>query len=269
MTALILKIIALVSMLIDHAGILLATAYPELSHILIWFRAIGRLAWPIFAFLLAEGFRHTLLTDKSTSEYAAGSRSLKFLMRLLAFALISEIPYDLAMGNNISFAADTNIFYTLFLGGMTVCLFERLKEKYSSLNMGHTTAFMGAILPTVVLAEILRADYGGVGVLLIFTMYAISNKPKPLRLAALGIFALSQFIPLALAYSLGIAIRMEYLMMIPFALAPVPLIAFYNGKRGFDVSKNSKWIKIYIKWLFYWAYPAHLAMLAAIALFVL
>ena len=181
-------------------------------------------------------------------------------MRLLAFALISEIPYDIAMGNNISFVASTNIFYTLFLGGMAICLYERLKKKYSHSGMGHTMAFMGAIFPTAVLAEILTADYGGLGVLFIFTMYAISDKPKLLRMAALGIFALSQFTPLVAAYSLGIAIRPGYLLMIPFALATVPLIALYNSQRGLDMLGNLRGAST--KWLFYWAYPAHLAVLA-------
>jgi len=83
-------------------------------------------------------------------------------------------------------------------------------------------------------------------------MYAV--KPRAARLTAMGVFALSQFIPLVMAHSLGIEIRLEYLLMIPFALATVPLVALYNGERG-----------IKAKWLFYAAYPAHLAVLAVIA----
>jgi hypothetical protein len=117
----------------------------------------------------------------------------------------------------------------------------------------HTMAVIAAILPTALLAEILSADYGGLGVFFIFAMYAL--KPKIPRLIAMSAFALSQFIPLAVAYNVGIAIPTEYLLMIPFALATVPIIAFYNGKRG-----------IKTKWLFYIAYPAHLAVLAVITL---
>jgi len=172
----------------------------------------------------------------------------KFLVRLLAFALISEIPYDLAMGNSINFAADTNIFYTLFLGCTAILVYERLKLKYD----WQTSAIIGALFPTALLAEILTADYGGMGVLFIFTMYAI--KHKPLRLAAMGGFALFQFLPLIPAYILGIDIRFEYLLAIPFALATVPLVAMYNGKRG-----------IQAKWLFYLIYPTHLVVLVVIA----
>jgi hypothetical protein len=229
MTAFALKVIALASMLIDHLAVVFPDYFP------FWLRGVGRLAWPIFAFLLAEGFRHTKSPEK-------------FLMRLLVFALISEIPYDIAMGNSINFFSNTNIFYTLFLGGMAICWYERMKKWYDK----QAFAAIGALLPTALLAEILSADYGGMGVLFIFAMYAI--KPQRLRLAAVGVFALSQFIPLIPAYFLGISIRLEYWLMIPFALATVPLIAMYNGNRGTQA-----------KWLFYWFYPAHLAVLAIIA----
>jgi hypothetical protein len=232
MTAFTLKIIALLAMLIDHTG----AAFPDIFPF--WFRCVGRLAWPIFAYLLAEGFRHTKAPEK-------------FLMRLLAFSFISEIPFDIVTGNAISFTANTNIFYTLFFGGMAICLCERIKERRG----WQTMAVIAAILPTAILAEILTVDYGGIGVLFIFAMYAI--KPKTPRLIAFGAFALSQFIPLAAAFFMGIEIPLKYLLMLPFALATVPLIAFYNGERGAKV-----------KWLFYLTYPAHLAVLAVISVMI-
>ena len=232
MTTFVLKIIALASMLFDHLAVVFPDIFP------FWFRGIGRLAWPIFAFLLADGFRHTKSPEK-------------FVMRLLAFALISEIPYDIAMGNNISFIANTNIFYTLFLGGMAICLYERMKNKYN----WKAAAFIGAVFPTAVFAELLTVDYGGIGVLFVFAVYAI--KPQRLRIAAVGVFALSQFIPLIPAHFLGIEIRLEYWLMIPFALATVPLVSMYNGKRG-----------VQAKWLFYLVYPVHLTVLAITAMTV-
>jgi len=228
MTAFALKTIALAAMLADHLAVVFPGTFP------FWFRGIGRLAWPIFAYLLAEGFRHTKAPEK-------------FLARLFAFALISEIPYDIAMGNNIDFFADTNIFYTLFLGGTAIFLYGRHQARSGR----QTMAFLAAILPTAILAEILSAEYRGIGVLFIYAMHAI--QPKTVRLTALGAFALSQFIPLAAAGSLGIGTKPEYLLL-PFALAAIPLLALYNGERGTRA-----------KWLFYWAYPAHLAAFAAIA----
>jgi hypothetical protein len=232
MTAFTLKIIALTAMFIDHTG----AAFPDVFPF--WFRCVGRLAWPIYAYLLAESFRHTKAQEK-------------FLMRLLAFAVISEIPFDLALGSEINFFANTNIFYTLFLGGTAICLYERFMEKRG----WQTMAVIAALFPTVILATILSTDYGSIGVLFIFAMYAV--KPKTLRLIAFGVFALSQFTPLAAAYFLGIDIPPDYLLMIPFALAAVPMIVLYNGWRG-----------IKAKWLFYWAYPAHLAVLAVLTVMI-
>ena len=140
MTAFTLKIIALSAMLIDHSAVVFPDIFP------FWFRGIGRLAYPIFVYVLAEGFRHT-------------KSPMKFLTRLFTFALISEIPFDLALTGKINFLADTNIFYTLFLGGAAVCLYERFKERHN----WQTMAVIAAILPTAVLAEIMSVDYGGAG----------------------------------------------------------------------------------------------------------
>ena len=170
-------------------------------------------------------------------------------MRLLAFAFITEIPYDIAFGNQINYIANTNIFYTLFLGGMAITLYERFKERRG----WQTMALLTAILPTVMLAQMLSVDYGSMGVLFIFAMYAI--KPRTPRLIAFGVFTLSQFFPLVAAYFMGIEVPLKYLMMIPFALATVPLIIKYNGERGRKA-----------KWLFYVAYPAHLAVFAVVAM---
>ena len=256
MTAFVLKIIALAAMVLDHAAI----AFPQ--HIPLEFRAVGRLAWPIFAYLLAEGFRHTKDPNR-------------FLLRLGVLALISQIPYSIAItwagqqdwqqgyqsyiswAQSISFTSNTNIFYTLFLGGVAIVLYERLHAKgYKSL------AYAGAILPAALSAELLTADYGGMGVLFIFAMYVIADRGY--RLVAMAAFSLSQFFPLVLLYFAGnigdfrLVITQRgtniILLMVGFTLFSVMLTAFYNGKRGRDM-----------KWLFYVAYPAHLAVLAVTA----
>ena len=181
MSAFVLKIIALAAMFTDHLYIVFPDVFP------FWFRGVGRLAFPIFVYLLADGFRHTKKPER-------------FLMRLLAFALIAEIPYDIAFGNQINYIANTNIFYTLFLGGMAITLYERFKER----RKWQTMAVLTAILPTVMLAQILSVDYGSMGVLFIFAMYAI--KPMTPRLIAFGVFTLSQFFPLVAAYFMGIEV---------------------------------------------------------------
>ena len=189
MTAFTLKIIALTTMILDHAAIV----FPR--HIPLEFRAVGRLAWPIFAYLLAEGFRHTKDPNK-------------FLLRLGVLALISQVPYSIAIAwtgqqdwqqgyqgyqyyqgyvswvqsINFTFTVNTNIFFTLFLGGAAIVLYKRIHAKgYKSL------AYIGAILPSALSAELLTADYGGMGVLFIFAMYIIADRGR--RLVAMVAFS--------------------------------------------------------------------------------
>ena len=233
MTAFTLKIIALIAMFADH----LAVAFP--CYVPIEFRAVGRLAWPIFAYLLAEGFRHTKSPEK-------------FLLRLFVLAIISQIPYSLAItwasvqdyipwAQAISFISNTNIFYTLFLGGVAITIYKRRESKGQKL-----TAYIAAVFPAAISAELLSSEYGGLGVLFIFSMYVITEKNR--RLSALAFFALSQFLPVMLLLT---HFEFTHLLMMCFALSTVGLVALYNGKRGFNV-----------KYLFYAAYPAHLAALA-------
>lgn len=234
MTAFTLKTIAVTSMFLDH----MAVAFPE--HIPMEFRIAGRLAYPIFVYLVAEGFRHTKSPEK-------------FLLRLFIFALISQIPYDLALAGangQIDFFTNTNIFYTLFLGGVAIYGFEHFMQKNKP-----TLSILCGLLPAAIVAKTLTTDYGGLGVLFIFAMYVI--KKRKLKLAAFVVFCLSQFIGIVPMFMAGEYIRREYWFMIPAALVAVPLIAKYNGQRGYN-----------LKWLFYAVYPAHLTLFAVIAHFI-
>jgi len=114
MTAFVLKIIASICMLIDHTGAIFPT--PEI------FRLIGRIVFPIYAYMIAQGCKHTKNINK-------------YLFRLGVFAIISEIPFDLAFyryfGNpfGVNYFSETNVFYTLFLGAACIAVYERLKTK--------------------------------------------------------------------------------------------------------------------------------------------
>jgi len=264
-----LKIIALVAMVIDHIG----AAFPDYTPL--EFRVIGRLTFPIFVYLLAEGFRHTRSPKK-------------FLLRLLVFAIISEPFYDWALTRTrptyiyyslwqVDFLNYTNIFYTLFLGGCAIAVFQwlsrvlrqRLFDDYtawtplfshSSLRPEQLLITMVAALPTagfMLLAGWLGTDYTGYGVLFIFLMYVI-NTPKWLMLmvfAAMNVWQHNVLFEFFVSASRGeTTLPLGFYLMIPVTLLTVPLIAFYNKKRGPS-----------LKWLFYAAYPAHLAVLAGLA----
>ena len=101
-----LKLIAMISMVFDHVGDLF---FPEL----LWPRAIGRLAMPIFAFCIAEGYAHT--RDKR-----------KYLLRMGIFALVSEIPFDLAFEGKIGLGHQ-NIMLTFFLSILALMLYDAIR----------------------------------------------------------------------------------------------------------------------------------------------
>lgn len=124
-----LKLIALITMFIDHIG---AVFFPQLRIL----RAIGRISFPIYVFLAAEGCRYT-------------SSRWKYMLRLGLFALISELPYDLALhpGLPLGLLNRTNVFYTLFLAVVSVQIFDTLRRQSRAVQIagaGSLAAFIGA-----------------------------------------------------------------------------------------------------------------------------
>ena len=269
MTVFKLKIIAITTMLIDHIGAavlwpILQDAYvitPLLINSYMLTRYIGRIAFPIFAYLIANGCRHT----KSIGMY---------MLRLGFLAIISEPVFDIAFRRaaGINFLRDTNIFYTLFLGVAAVVIFEnvrkwlkKLGEMSGQLIPANILAFLAA-LPMLMFAFMLGSDYSHIGVGLIFVLYIISPKIHPEtppkshpethpkshpetrpdnRVASVAVMAIGM---LLLYFG-------NWIMLI-FSLIAVALIAIYNGKPGLYNQK--------IKWGFYFFYPVHLAALIAV-----
>ncbi len=206
-----LKIIACLTMLIDHLG---AVFFPQY----IYLRIIGRIAFPIFAFLIAEGYLHT-------------HNVKKYLIRLFTFALISEIPFNLAFnGNIIDFGSGLNVFFTLFFGLLAVFVYDHYK------NFG----FLPVLLIGII-AHLLDTDYGMLGVMVIFAFYAFKGDFYKQALS----YILLTLVFLGILYLEYESINLQ--VFSPIALIP---IYFYNGKKGFN-----------IKYLFYVFYPGHLLIL--------
>ncbi len=201
-----LKCIAILSMAIDHIG---AVFFPDV----ILLRGIGRLAFPIFSFLLAEGFFHT-------------GDLRRYLLRLGVFALLSEIPYDLAFHGTVLEFGHQNVFFTL--AASLFVLYGMKKVQEESLKVLILLGGMG-------ICEWFGTDYGFLGVLLP-VIYAQFRDRFRLKLI-LGAFWNFLWQP-------GI----QYLG----ALAALP-IALYNGERGRKM-----------KYLFYLFYPVHLLVLYGI-----
>ncbi len=238
-----LKIIAVISMLIDHIG---AVFFPQA----ILLRIIGRLAFPIYCFLIAEGYTHT----KSAPGY---------LMRLGAFALISEIPFNFAFNGRIFYFGGCNVFITLFLGLLGIILFDMIL-KWDSIP--RLASFVLALVPVALLcrtADTLHSDYGKYGVLLVFIFYLFRQN----RTAALFMFALSTVLKYAVTANVydgalklfeanGTVWYLYFGMTQMFCLLAAIPIALYSGQSGYKG----------LKWFFYAFYPVHLLLLGLLAL---
>ena len=210
----VLKWIAVLTMVIDHVGAIL---FPDQ----IWMRVIGRVAFPVYAYCLAEGFRYT-------SDYR------RYLGRLALFAILSEIPFDLAFcGVPFSFAHQ-NVFFTLTLGLILLWVLERFREQL--------LLCAGAFAVLCFLAQALHMDYGAGGLLMVFAFYLAQQGTSPW--IGWGIFV---FINL-----FGYAGGVQWAAIL--ALLPIGL---YSGKAG---KKKQRF--------FYWIYPLHLLLLWVIEKYI-
>lgn len=204
-----LKIFAVVTMLIDHIG---AALFPGV----IFLRIIGRLSFPVFAYLLTEGLLHT-------------SNIRKYFGRLFLFALVSEIPFDLAFHSSVFYPNSQNIFFTLFFGLAAIALLQKISP------VQPVGAAMGAV-SLALIAELLHTDYGWYGVAVVVLFYLGRKYPTK----GLVLFSL-----LTVGYGLAFSPLESYAV-----LAGIPIF-LYSGFRG-------KWNW---KYFFYVFYPAHLLLL--------
>lgn len=225
LSASVLKLIAMAAMIIDHTSVILLNENP------IWLRYIGRLAFPIFAFLIAEGAKHT-------------SSKPRYALRLLVFAFISEIPYDFALRGEWYYPDKQNVYFTLFLGLISAIVYYELSQR----KLGFLAVFSTVLFATG--AMLLHSDYGFTGVVIITLMAIFSEAKDSAQYAGIGLSTLSSCV--SVSYPISI-------MLIPqqiFALGAVIPIALYNGKKGFRINK----------YVFYLFYPLHLLLLALIRL---
>ena len=149
LSAMTLKYIAMATMLVDHMGYVL---FPWI----LWLRCVGRIAFPIFAFQIAEGCIRT--HDRR-----------RYALRLLLFALLSEVPFDLMYGGTWFYPVHQNVIWTLLLGLLGVHLMETVRKKqklWVSLPVCAAVAAAGALLGTLGMT-----DYYGAGVLTVFIFY--------------------------------------------------------------------------------------------------
>lgn len=205
-----LKWLAVITMIIDHiAAAQVVPGIVESQRLYDVCRGIGRVSFPIFCFLLVEGFLFT----KDVKKY---------LLRLLIFAFISEVPFDLAFYHSAFYPGAQNVFFTLFLGLATICLMQKMIRK------GKEDFLFLVFISGAILTEMIFADYGFWGIILICACYLLHDRPGQKNLA-IGLWCLIES-PVAI-----------------FSLLPINQ---YNGQKGKQM-----------KYLFYLIYPLHLVAL--------
>ncbi|WP_397382397.1 TraX family protein [Prosthecobacter sp.] len=213
-----LKVIAITAMAIDHVGALI---YPEA----LWLRVIGRLAMPIIAFLLVEGYHHT--------------RHLgRYLLRLLLFALLAQPFYRLVFPHGL------NVLFDLLLGLCVIWAVERI----------HSRWLVAALLFVVSIAGFYIAlDWWHLGILMVFVFHATRGH-FGWTVAALGglLLANAGFFAVVSARTGDPSYQLINFINLGCMLA-LPLLSRHNGQRGRD------W-----RYLFYTFYPAHLLVIYAI-----
>lgn len=223
-----LKLIAMAAMLADHASVIFLG-----EHTTVW-RNIGRIAFPIFAFLIAQGAIHT-------------KNRLKYLFRLVLFAFISEVPYDLAFGSSYFDMESQNVFFTLSLGLVSIFMLGFFQKNKVGILGLVTTAVCGLG------AYYLNSDYGFMGVVVITLMFVFSAASQSVKYIGFAMSALMT------AISYVPVINIFFIpAQLPAVLSAVP-IAFYNGKPGKKMNK----------YIFYAFYPAHILVLYLIKNYVL
>ncbi len=201
MTAFALKLIAIITMTIDHVGFLF---FPESLTL----RIIGRISFPIFAFLIAEGFIKT-------------SSVKKYLGRLTIFALISQIPFGYfeSFGGNVGF--HLNILFTLALGVLILALVNQTKKTFLKILI---------ILGGAALAHFGSFSYGAYGIFSILGSYLFLAKNRKQGLVALSVLPFLETVRLFLE-------KIFFLQF--FAILSLIPIYLYNGEHG---ARLSKWV---------------------------
>ena len=222
-----LKIIACVTMLLDHIG---AVLVPSMANYKVYYalRIIGRISFPIFCFLLAEGVAHT-------------KNPVKYGLRLLIGVFLAELPFDLSLSGRVDWA-NQSVMVTLFLGfGMALIMNKLDRTK---------------LVPVIIfgfLAELFRCDYGIWGIAMIALFVMTRERKDRNNLQIIGMLIICYFMNSATVGIFGIRVPIQL-----FAVLSLIPIFLYTGKK----STGSKVIQT----IFYLFYPVHLLVLYLISI---
>ena len=222
MSSFALHIIAMIFMLCDHMWATILDYE--------WLTCIGRIAFPIFAFLITEGYIHT-------------SNINKYIKRMVIFAIITEIPFNLMVSASPIYPFHQNVLWTFVISLLTLKYlnFDDVKNSFKSILI---------ILLAIIIATVTMCDYFGAGVMMVVGFY-IFRKSKLLQL--LMMIYVNMILIQGYSYPIDIAGYTYYFPQQGFALLSLIFIWLYNGKQGY----HAKWFKIFC----YAFYPLHMLIL--------
>lgn len=232
-----LHIFAMAVMLLDHTWAI-GLAEP------MWMTCVGRLAFPIFSFMLVEGYFHT----RSLRRYA---------MRLLVAAVVSEIPFNLVAGGGWLYPFHQNVMWTLLMSLGAIHINELARRQGNMLLRILAAAF--TIAGGFIVGTLLMVDYYGVGILTVLLFYFLRGDGWLRKLGQLAGMYYLNFVMLGgsiLRFTvLGASVSMPRQGLAVLALIPIWL---YRGRQGY----RARWLQR----LYYAFYPLHLALLALFAM---
>jgi len=234
-----LKLIACITMLIDHIGYEVVYALycsaqmpgtvQMLYRLYYLCRIVGRIALPIYAFLLVEGVQKT-------------RDPIRYGLRLLIGAVLAEIPFDLMVSGRL-FGPNQSVMMTLFLGYIAVLAMERCR------NLAWKPVVM---IPFAVLAELLNTDYGWSGVVLV-AIFDLSRYMAGKNLIRVGAMVILFHMMNGKVFYFGnLSLPMQV-----FGVLSMVFIAAYDGRK---VTRSKA-----VQWAFYLFYPVHMLILWAVA----
>lgn len=203
MTSFQIKLLAILFMIVDHIGVYL---FPNI----ILLRVIGRLSFPLFCWLIANGARYTHNINS-------------YLFRLFVFALISQYPFYL-VNKLVGIPWALNVFFTLSLGLLAIKILKESKSVYLNIAV---------VLLASLVAEFSGSDYGMFGVLSIVLFYIYFGKPKETSISQTVVYFLAVTYTVAVIY-LTVANPLYYYIIFlkPFGLLSLMFINNYNKRSG-------------------------------------
>jgi hypothetical protein len=226
-----LHIMAMFFMLLDHL-------WASLAGNIEWMTCVGRLAFPIFAFMVAEGFSKT-------------SNVNKYLTRTLVCGIITEVPFNLMYNGSLIYPFHQNVLWTYIIAILCMKALEKLKDKKA---LWRVLGSLGVVFLGYLVGNITMVDYYGAGVLMVLLFY-FTKERKPLNyiIQVICMYIINVNMLKGYYYPIELFGHEFELIRQGFAMLALIPIWFHKGEQGYH--------KPWFKWFCYLFYPIHMLIL--------